>query len=248
MDPADAKWLHPLLQQVLQSRGNGSAEPVITEVQGVSLPDRMAQPRSGGAVGDGGVENADGLHDETATVEVQWPDVAELWSYDAHPVYGIRPSSYASLVLIQAWDGFEGRSSFLREEATSQGNQDGAQEATAPEDMGGTQATTDRAAEEEGDTVVVVLKGEGALRFRPNSTDQVSPAPFASTPFHANSTVIIPRNTVHQPTESMLHICEESGQDLTQEIRKGKGKQHWTSAKSPSAPFIIAPTRVHVQL
>ncbi|CAI5508026.1 unnamed protein product [Closterium sp. Naga37s-1] len=65
---------------------------------------------------------------------------------------------------------------------------------------------------QEQDTVVVVLKGEGALRFRPNSTDQVSPAPFASTPFRANSTVIIPRNTVHQLVNSgkkrlqFLHI------------------------------------------
>ncbi|GJP33348.1 hypothetical protein CLOM_g17892 [Closterium sp. NIES-68] len=65
---------------------------------------------------------------------------------------------------------------------------------------------------QEQDTVVVVLRGEGALRFRPNHTDHVSPAPFESTPFRANSTVIIPRNTVHQLVNSskkrlqFLHI------------------------------------------
>eukprot|EP00475_Leptophrys_vorax_P020702 TRINITY_DN28390_c0_g1_i1.p1 TRINITY_DN28390_c0_g1~~TRINITY_DN28390_c0_g1_i1.p1 ORF type:complete len:279 (+),score=-11.90 TRINITY_DN28390_c0_g1_i1:73-837(+) len=55
---------------------------------------------------------------------------------------------------------------------------------------------------QEQDTVVVALKGEGSLRSRHNGTDLPSPTPFSTKQFRANSTVVIPRNTVYQLVNS----------------------------------------------
>ncbi|CAI5460117.1 unnamed protein product [Closterium sp. Yama58-4] len=108
MDPADAKWLNLELQQVLLPRVSPDAQPIEIEVHRGSIPDSASRGRSssGEAVHFAGTEEV--LPDGAVAVDIQWPDVEELWSYDAHPEYGIRPASHASLVLVQAWNGVEG--------------------------------------------------------------------------------------------------------------------------------------------
>ncbi|CAI5459265.1 unnamed protein product [Closterium sp. Yama58-4] len=121
MDPADAKWLHLELQQVLQTEVGQPTVRASTEV--------VEEAEPGVTVGHGprdGSEgpNGDGLNGGVGAVEVQWPDVDEMWGWDAHPEHGIRPSSHASMVLVQAWRGLEHNTASLYDGTVGQDEQE----------------------------------------------------------------------------------------------------------------------------
>ncbi|CAI5471842.1 unnamed protein product [Closterium sp. Yama58-4] len=121
MDPADAKWLHLELQQVLQTEVGQPTVRASTEV--------VEEAEPGVTVGHGprdGSEgpNGDGLNGGVGAVEVQWPDVDEMWGWDAHPEHGIRPSSHASMVLVQAWRGLEHNTASLYDGTVGQDKQE----------------------------------------------------------------------------------------------------------------------------